>query len=142
MAKPEPAFLQLARYPFRCEITTRFADTDVNQHINNVALAALIEESRVRFNDAARLAQSLGSHGAMVVNIAVDFLAQAYYPQPVLGLAGVAEIGRTSWTTVQLLVQDERIVVFGRSVLVCVRDGAPAPLPELVRAGFETMRLR
>jgi acyl-CoA thioester hydrolase len=142
MVRPDAALLAPARYPFACEIGTRFADVDINRHLNNVALAAMIEESRVRLNSAARLPETLGDHGAMVASLAIDYLAQGYYPQPVDGYGAIEAFGRSSWTTVQLLVQDNRVVVFARSVLVCIRDGAAAPLPDAVRAGFAPMMLR
>lgn len=142
MAKPDPALLDAARYPFACEIGTRFGDMDLNHHLNNVALAAMVEESRVRFNTAARLAETLGEHGAMVASMAIDYLAQAYYPQPIEAHGAIEGFGRSSWTTVQLLAQEGRVVAFARSVLVCIREGAAAPLPPAVRAGFAPMVLR
>jgi len=142
MPRPDPSLLDPARYPFACDITTRFADMDVNQHLNNVAIAALIEDTRVRFNAAAGVRQALGGLGAMNVSLAIDYLAQAYYPQPVRGLAALEAQGRSSWTVVQLLLQDGRAVAFSRSILVCVDGGAAAPLPEALRAGQAAMMLR
>lgn len=142
MARPAAALLDLSRYSFECEITTRLADTDVNRHLNNVALAALIEESRVRFNMHAGLPDALGTLSAVVVSNAIDYLAQAFYPAPVRCLAAIAEIGRSSWTTVQLLIQEERVAVFARSVLVCVSGGRSSPLPEAVRSGFERLMIK
>ena len=142
MARPTAALLDPSRYSFDCEITTRLADTDVNSHLNNVALAALIEESRVRFNVHAGLQEPLGTHSAMVVSNSIDYLAQAFYPAPVRCLAAIAEIGRSSWTTVQLLIQGERVVVFARCVLVCVSAGRSSPLPEAVRSGLERLMIK
>ena len=142
MARPDPSLLEPARYPFACDITTRFADMDLNQHLNNVAIAALIEDTRVRFNAAAGIREALGGLGAMNVSLAIDYLAQAYYPQAVRGLAAVEALGRSSWTVVQLLLQSGEPVAFSRSVLVCVDRGAPAPLPEALRTGQAAMMLR
>lgn len=141
MPKPDAALLDPARYPFACEITTRFADMDVNRHLNNVAIAALVEDTRVRFNAAISMRESLGGLSAMNVSLAIDYLAQAFYPLPVRGLAATESVGRSSWAVVQLLLQEERVVAFSRSVLVCVRDGAPAPLPQALRANVARMSL-
>ena len=43
MGLVSPELLDRSRYPFRHEITTRFANVDPNQHINNVALFAAFE---------------------------------------------------------------------------------------------------
>ena len=53
MAKPDPALLDPARYPFRCSIETRYRDLDSNLHINNGVMASLLEEGRVRFHRAS-----------------------------------------------------------------------------------------
>ena len=36
MAKPDPALLNPARYPFTTTIEPRFGDLDVNLHVNKV----------------------------------------------------------------------------------------------------------
>lgn len=141
MAKPDPTLLEPGRYPFSCEIAARFADLDLNQHINNVAVAGLFEEGRVRFNAAWGLAHLLDGVGAMIANVAIDYLAQAYYPQPLRGFAAVERIGGSSWTMVQLLLQEERVVAFSRAVLVCVSAEGSAPLSGPLREGLEGMRL-
>jgi len=46
MGLVSPELLNRSRYAFRHEITTRFADVDPNQHINNVALFAAFEDAR------------------------------------------------------------------------------------------------
>lgn len=142
MPKPDPALLESARYPFSCEITTRFADLDLNQHINNVALATMIEDARVRFNASLGLLDLLGGRGLMIASIAIDYLAEAHYPRPMHGTVAVERIGRSSWTTVQVLIQDERPVTFARSVLVCIGDQGSSPLPDGLRATLEQRGLR
>lgn len=142
MPKPDPALLDPARYPFACEITTRFGDQDLNHHINNVALAGMIEESRVRFNMEFGLADLLAGRGTMIVSIAIDYLAQAFYPRSVLGMTAVERIGRSSWTTVQVLAQDERPIAFARSVLVSVAENGASPLTDALRDGLGRMGLR
>ena len=46
MAKPDPALLDPARYPFHCTLETRYCDLDSNLHINNGVMASLLEEAR------------------------------------------------------------------------------------------------
>jgi hypothetical protein len=55
MPRPDPTRLDPATYPVTVTIQTRFQDLDVLGHINNVAMAALFESGRVRFNQAIKL---------------------------------------------------------------------------------------
>jgi acyl-CoA thioester hydrolase len=129
MPKPDPALLDPARYPFSCEIQTRFGDLDVNLHVNNVAMAGILEEARVQFNAISGYHKALGGMNSMVVSLAIEYLGQAYHPQPLQVHVAAAEIGRSSYSLCQLVTQDGRVVVFARATFVCVGEGRPAPLP-------------
>lgn len=142
MAKPDPTLLDAARYPFTCEIATRFADLDPNNHINNVAMAALLEDGRVRFNKSIDMAPGRPDARFMVASVAIDYLAQAHYPELVACLSGTAALGRTSITVQQLLTQGDAPVATARTVLVCTDGARPIPLPDDVRAAFARRMLR
>ncbi len=130
MARPEAALLDPARYPFAHPITTRFADIDPNQHLNNVALAAMMEDARVRFNLALGSAIRIGERRAMVASVAMEYLAQGHFPDPVTVHCAVERVGNSSWTVVQLLVQNGVPVAFARSALVAIADDRPTPIAE------------
>lgn len=130
MARPEPHLLDAARYPFTHRITTRFADIDPNQHLNNVALAAMMEDARVRFNLALGNAIRIGERRAMVASVAMEYLAQGHFPDPVDVHCAVEHIGNSSWTVIQLLAQNGRPVAFARSALVAIADDRPTPIAE------------
>lgn len=134
MPRPEPALLDPARYPFEHRITTRFADIDPNQHLNNVALAAMMEDARVRFNLAIGSAIRIGERRAMVASVAMEYLAQGHFPDPVTVHCGIEGVGRSSWTVAQLLEQNGNPVAFARSVLVAIADDRPTPVPDDYRA--------
>lgn len=142
MPKPDPALLVPPRYPFTHTISTRYADIDPNQHINNVALAAMFEDARVRFNHGAGFTAAMAGHRAMVASLGIEYLAEGYFPAPVEAFVAVEALGRTSWTMVQLLVQGEVLIGFARSTLVCIRDDRPAPLPAEMRASLSNWLLR
>ena len=142
MARPDPALLDPARYPFRHTVTTRFADVDPNQHLNNVALAAMMEDARVRFNQAAGLAVKIGERRAMVARVGMEYLAQGHFPDPVEAHCGIEQVGRTSWSIAQLLVQNRTVVAFARSVIVAISDDRPAPVTAETRAALEKWLLQ
>ena len=53
--KPDPQRLSPDAYPLLIEIPTRFADVDPLRHLNNVRLAEIYEEGRVRLHREANV---------------------------------------------------------------------------------------
>lgn len=141
MAKPDPALLDIARYPFHVSMQTRFGDLDVNMHVNNVALIGILEDSRVRFHAASGFHIAMDGWTAMVASLTIEYLAQMYYPEPLDVHCGAASFGRTSYRINQLVTQGERVVAFADAVMVCVRDGKGFPIPDSFRTSAQTWRL-
>ncbi len=144
MAKPDPALLDPARYPFTYEIATRFGDLDLNRHINNVALAQICEEGRVRFHKASGFHEALGKDGigSMVASFAIEYLGQGYHPAPLDIHVAAERLGGKSYTMVQLIRQEGRTIAFARGTMVCVRDGAPVTIPDSFRHGISDWMFR
>lgn len=130
MAKPDPALLDPARYPFTCEMATRFADLDTNMHLNNVALAGIVEDARVRFHAASGYHVAMEGWAAMVANLTIDYLGQGYYPAPLTLHIAATSVGRTSYGLAQLICQEGAVVALARTVMVCVKDNRPFPIPD------------
>lgn len=144
MAKPDPALLDPARYPFACEIATRFGDLDTNLHINNVALAGICEDARVRFHKASGYHTALDGTGtgAMVASFAIEYLGQGFHPDPLTIHVAAERIGGASYSLIQLVRQGDRTVAFTRATMVVVSDGRPAPIPELFRSSVAPWMLQ
>ena len=142
MARPDPALLDPARYPFRCEIETRFSDLDTNLHLNNVALAGLLEEGRVRFHRAGGYHAAIHGMTSMVASLAIEFLGQSHFPDPLEMYVAAARLGRTSYQLNQLVSQQGRIVAYAQAVLVCMRNNAPGELPAAFLGSVEPWMLR
>ena len=130
MAKPDPALLDPARYPFSCRMEPRFGDLDVNMHINNVAMAGMLEDARLRLFRAAGGPQHLAGLSTMVASIAIEYLGETHYPEAVTVHGAVERIGRTSQQILQVVTQDGNPVVFARTVIVMVGRNGPAPLTD------------
>jgi len=130
MSRPAPHLLDPTRYRHRTLVTTRYADLDPNDHINNVAMAALVEDARVRFSVAMgfQADRSPGGRRFMVAAVAIHYLAQAHFPDPIECLAAPIAIGRTSWTLHQLLLQRGIPVAAASTVMVSIIAERPAPL--------------
>jgi acyl-CoA thioester hydrolase len=129
MPKPDPALLDTARYPFTCRIEPRFGDLDVNLHINNVALASMLEEAHVRFHRAAGYHHGKNPITLMVASAQIEYLGQGSYPDPVDIHIAVEQMGRTSHTLLKLASQDGRLVAFSRTVMVAVGPDGPVQMP-------------
>lgn len=144
MPKPDQALLDPARYPFSCEIATRFADLDLNRHINNVALAEICEEARVRFHGASGFIAAISGAGAgaMVVSFAIEYLGQGYHPDPVAAHVAATRIGTSSYGLAILIRQNGGTLAHAQAVMVAVRDGQPAPIPDGFRTVVEPWMLR
>jgi acyl-CoA thioester hydrolase len=122
------------------EVPTRYADMDANGHVNNVAMARLFEEGRVRFL-SPMLQQQAADMRIVVASLEIEYLAETRYPEPIrLGL-GIVDIGRSSWAFAQLAMQHGRAVAAARTTTVGLVDGRPAPIGAALRAMLEQARL-
>jgi acyl-CoA thioester hydrolase len=142
MAKPDPAFLNPARYPFTCRIEPRFGDLDVNMHINNVAMASMMEEAHVRFHRASNYTAQLAGLSSMVASVTIEYLGQGSYSEPVEIHVAAEQIGRTSQTLVKLATQASRTIAFSRAVIVTVGPDGPAPMPAALVKSSDRWALR
>jgi acyl-CoA thioester hydrolase len=140
MAKPDPALLDPARYPFTCRIEPRFGDLDVNLHINNVATASMLEEAHVRFHSACGYRGAEPGHTAMVASVTIEYLGQGSYPEPVDVHVALERTGRSSHELVKLASQDGHPIAFSRAVIVAVGPGGPiANPPEFIEQATRWM---
>lgn len=143
MPKPEPSLLDPARYPYSCTIQTRFSDLDTNLHINNAALTGILEDARVRFHGASGFHDAITNGlSTMVASLAVEYLGQSFYPEPLLIHVAALKLGRTSYTLAELVMQQDRIVAYAQLVMVCMRQEGPAEIPEVFRQSVQPWMLR
>ena len=142
MPKPDPALLESARYPFHCSIETRFSDLDLNQHLNNVSLVGLLEEGRVRYHRAAGNGGPNMQLSPMVASLAVEFLGQSYFPDPLEMRVAVGPLGRTSYTLYQLVTQQSRVIAFAQAVMVSMASDRPTELPAVFRESLAAWMLK
>ena len=144
MAKPDPALLDPARYPFHCTLETRYRDLDSNLHINNGVMASLLEEARVRYHRASGFSDLCGELAMtmMVASITIDFLGESLFPDPLEMHVACGHAGRTSTRLSQLATQGGKVVVYSESVLVCVKDSRPVEIPAAFRESLPAWMLR
>ncbi len=119
------------------EISTRYGDLDLNGHVNNVAMAAIFQEARAGFFAAIGLRWPPGGQRPMVASVQIDYLAEAFHPEPIRMNIGVLEIGRSSWMVAALAVQRDKACALCRAALVCTEDRRPAAIAQNLREAFE-----
>lgn len=138
MARPVPWRTDPANYPFRSKVPTRWADVDGLGHINNVAMAGLFEEGRIRFNRSLKLRNGGEDHRWLVVAVSIDYLAEAHYPLDVLVASGIGRTGSSSWSILSGAFQQGRCVATCETTLVYTTPEGPQALPSAFRTAFDT----
>ncbi|WP_310474871.1 thioesterase family protein [Sandarakinorhabdus sp.] len=143
--KADPRRQMPAHYPHQITLQTRFADMDVNGHLNNVAIARLFEDARVRYNrDGPLNPAASGTQSYFVIaHVAIDYLAEGNFPDPMTIGLGIARIGGSSFTAALAAFQNGSCIALCDSVMVHrLRDAGSAPLPEALREHLEAHALR
>jgi acyl-CoA thioester hydrolase len=139
----DPRRSTLDRYPLRRTVTPLFGDTDALGHINNVSIARYFEQARVLIQEA--MAADLGERAferAVLANIEISYLAEAFYPDDIIIAVGVQKLGTSSLVLGSALFQRDRCVALATSVDVATTvGGGPAPIPDHVRTVLEKYRL-
>lgn len=141
MARPEAWRLNPASYPFGTAIQTRFQDLDVLGHINNVAMAALFESGRVRFNMNAGFAQPGGPRW-LVAQVIVNYLAEGQFPADVEIRSGIGHAGTRSWQILSAAFQGGVCIATCDVVVVLSAERGASALPEALRTGLDEWRVR
>ena len=143
MPKPDSALLDLARYAHSCSIPTRYGDLDPNRHINNVGLIRILEDARLRFIlDCKQDGSTLYDWQIMTASLSTEFLGQSYYPEPMDVKAAFSHIGNSSFTMLQLALQQARPVALVTTVIVWVVEDRPIAIPDTVRTALAPYMLR
>lgn len=104
MSKPDAWRLALDCYPFNERTETRFQDLDPLGHINNVAMAALFENGRVRFNRTL-IHHKRDDQRWLIAALTINYLDEAHFPADIVIASGVGTVGRRSWTILSAAFQ-------------------------------------
>jgi len=140
--KSDPRRLLLAAYPWAQVMETRFADMDINRHLNNVAFSRFFEETRIRFNwNLFAAVDGATRPRYLVAHVAIDYLGEGSYPKPVTMAYAIGHIGRTSFRAQKAMFQKGACIALCDTVLVYRGAAGPAPLPADLRTRLEAFGL-
>jgi acyl-CoA thioester hydrolase len=94
-------------FPFWSRDRIRFADLDINGHVNNIAFAVYCESGRVHFRETLTARPKPGEKTDFVVlKVSITYIQQGYYPGEVDIGTRVLKLGNSSCTMGQGLFCD------------------------------------
>ncbi len=116
-------------FPYRLTDNVRFADLDLNGHVNNAVYATYFETGRVTLmKDQSywRLPQGLAW---IMVRLDIHFRAELHWPGTIEMGLGVTKFGRTSVSFDQVAFSDGRCVASAQAVTVLIDQATRRPTP-------------
>ena len=144
MTRFDPARLDVANYPYATSVETRFQDLDPLGHINNVAMAALFENGRVRFNRELLVERKRRVAGErwLIARVEVNYLAEGHFPDPITVTSGIGRIGTSSWDIVSAAYQNGKCIGLCDTTIVKTNADGATPIGDEFRAELEGYRFR
>ncbi|MDD9797609.1 MAG: acyl-CoA thioesterase, partial [Alphaproteobacteria bacterium] len=132
-ALPADIFKDKSIYPFQLDIELRYQDLDTLGHVNNVAMAGLFEEARMRFSSHFIDAERLIKGQTVLGEVQLFYLAEIFYGKPVRFFLGNGYIGRASWRVHACAFQNDTCVFLADSSLIYKYERGVIPIPDDIR---------
>ena len=123
------------------KVRPRFQDLDPLNHINNVAMAALFEDARVRFNHPMRKHFQTDTVRTMVAGQTLNYVNECHLRPDIDFHLGIGKMGTSSWVVQACAWQKDTPVLLAHCTLVTTRNGRACPIPEGLRSLLEKRRL-
>jgi acyl-CoA thioester hydrolase len=124
------------RFSYADEV--RFADLDVQRHLNNVAFLVFFESARVAYVRSLVPAYDpglAGELGFMIVEVKITYRSPGRYGERIETLLRPSTLGRSSLRLECEMRVGERVLADGYAVMVAydLAAGRSTPIPELLR---------
>lgn len=148
--KPEPGQLLADNYPFSDILPTRYSDLDCFRHLNNVRIAQLLDEARVRFarqtfshdTESDAVNSPITCVRLVVVSTRMTYFSEGAYPCEAQVFSGVSHIGKSAFAIDSLMLQNNQLIAHCRATVVHADDAQTRPLPDQIMAELQNLRLR
>lgn len=124
---------------FTYTLQPRFSETDGLGHINNAVLPVWLEEARTDLFRIFNPSLDLSTWNLILKKYEIDFVAQIWRSEGIRIETSIQQIGTTSLTVLQRVVQSGKVVAVGKTVLVHFdyATARPTPIPEAIRAALQ-----
>ena len=128
--------------PFRTNVSPRWADQDLNGHVNHAAVVTLLEESRILWRSGMPGHPWPAGAPTVVAAIELNYRRPVTHGEDLTVDLWVTRIGSSSFTLNCAATQSGLPAVDGHMVLVSVspETGAPRPLEGPARRWLETFQ--
>lgn len=126
-------------YRFWTPVRIRFQDLDLLGHVNNVALAAWLEDGRTAFEVPVQpLVPDYGGPVIVLADLRIQYLAEVQYGDAVRVGTRIERLGRSSVVLGQAIFVGDRpaVVATAVEVLIGAASRQPEPWPEPFREYF------
>ena len=138
-SKPEMSDSRILVY--QLSLPVRWADMDINAHVNNTRYFTYFEAVRLAWFDAIGVFDRSDGHGTVVAQTTCTYRRSIPYPETVKINLHVGPPGRSSYTTYyELLSEADTSILYadGQAVMVWVdrATGLSRPLPDSLRAAL------
>lgn len=130
-------------FPYRIEIPARFADLDVNMHLNNSAAGTFYEDCRTKFHLKEMrhwLRHPETPSRLLIGRTTIEYWAEGPYPATYTVGCGVTKIGRSSWVDALALFVGGAMIGACETTMVHTYGAGSAPMPDDLLAVLETLR--
>lgn len=126
---------------YRLTLPVRWADMDVNGHVNNVCFFTYFESARLDWAESVRPRSLRGGHGLVVAQANCNYHRPIPYPETLHIDLYASAPGRTSFTLYYNVLSDaDKSIKYadGQTVMVWVdrASGKSLPLPEHMRSAL------
>ncbi|WP_298913047.1 thioesterase family protein [uncultured Algimonas sp.] len=138
----DPCWLDRELYHAHIAVRPRFQDLDPLNHINNVAMAAMFEDARVRFNHPMRDHFQTDTVRTMVAGQTLNYVKECHMRPDLDFHIGIGRIGTSSWVTQACAWQGDTPVLLAVATLVATRSGRACAIPETLRDMLAERRMK
>ena len=114
----DTAWLDRALYPVSEPVRPRFQDLDPLNHVNNVAMAAMFEDARVRFNHPMREHFQTDTVRTMVAGQTLNYVNESHLRPELMFHLGVGHMGRSSWVGSPVTTMRDRAPIRVRNIFI------------------------
>jgi len=124
---------------YQLELPVRWADMDINAHVNNTRFFTYFESARLAWFEAVRAREQRNGQGLVVVQASCNYRRSIPYPETVRVNLYAGAPGRSSFTTYyDLLSESDASIKYadGQAVMVWVDRASEKslPLPDYMRS--------